>query len=84
MGLSRALADDAEQRLTFGAMEPLVSLMQETPPNELLPQVVSKLKGGVDSKMLVTAAAAQRPLRRPGLHRLPHVHGPGARLSNRR
>ena len=39
--LSRGLADeegDSELRLTFGPLERLASLMQETPPDKLLPK----------------------------------------------
>jgi hypothetical protein len=57
LGLSRGLADEAGERLTFGALEPLVSLMQETPLEKLLPLVVAKLKAGTDLKTLVTSAA---------------------------
>ena len=35
LGLSAAWADDADQRVTFGNLEPLVSLMQETAPDKL-------------------------------------------------
>jgi hypothetical protein len=57
MGLSRAEADDGPQRLTFGELEPLASLMQETLPEKLLPLVVDRLNAGVDLKSLVAAAA---------------------------
>ncbi|MBA3480659.1 MAG: hypothetical protein H0T51_02485 [Pirellulales bacterium] len=58
LGLSHALADDdSTPRLTFGALEPLVSLMQETPPDKLLPLLVTKLNAGADLKTLVTSAA---------------------------
>src|SRR5436190_744853 len=57
LGLSRTFADEPAQRLTFGALEPLVSFMQETPPNKLLPLLVKKLNAGTDLKTLVTAAA---------------------------
>src|SRR4051812_23236390 len=57
LGLSRAFADDSTQRLTFGALEPLVSFMQETAPDKLLPSLVKKLKTGTDLKTLVTSAA---------------------------
>ena len=52
-----ALAGGAPARLTFGDMEPLVALMQETPVNKLLPVLVGKLKGGTTIKQLVSAAA---------------------------
>jgi hypothetical protein len=54
---SRALADEGAERLTFGAMEPLVALMQETPADRLLPIVVERLKTGTDLRQLVAAAA---------------------------
>ena len=54
---NEALAETGATRLTFGDMEPLVCLMQETPLNRLLPVLVEKLKGGTDLKQLVAAAA---------------------------
>ena len=57
LGLSRAFADDPSERLTFGALEPLVSLLQETPPDKLLPLLVAKLSAGTDLKTLVASAA---------------------------
>lgn len=57
LGLDRVFAQD-EPRLTFGAMEPLVALMQETPIAGLQPLLVDMVKGGkVDLKQLVAAAA---------------------------
>ena len=46
LGMSPAIAEEASQRLTFGDLEPLVSLMQETPPEKLLPLLVAKLQIG--------------------------------------
>jgi hypothetical protein len=59
LGLSpRALADDsADHRLTFGAMEPLVTMIQETPADKLLPLAVTKLQAGTELRTLVAAAA---------------------------
>jgi hypothetical protein len=58
LGLSQVrAAEDAGGRLTFGDLEPLVSLMQETPPDDLLPLVVNKIHGGAELKALVAAAA---------------------------
>ncbi|MBT4864538.1 MAG: hypothetical protein HON53_05365 [Planctomycetaceae bacterium] len=57
LGLSPALAGETGKRLTFGKLEPLVSLMQETEPNKLLPLLVNELKSGSDLKTLTTAAA---------------------------
>ena len=55
--IATALADEVGERLTFGKMEPLVSLMQETPPDKLIPQLVEKLQAGTSLKTLVAAGA---------------------------
>jgi hypothetical protein len=52
-----ALAAEGSGRLTFGSMEPLVSLMQQTPIDRLLPAVMEQIKGGVSLRSLVAAAA---------------------------
>ncbi len=57
LGLTPAWGDEIDARLTFGDMEPLVALMQETPPDDLLPLAVEKLRAGIDLKTLVAAAA---------------------------
>jgi hypothetical protein len=57
LGLSRALADDAQDALSFGKLEPLVSLMQDTPVDRLLPMLVEKLTSGTDLRTLVAAGA---------------------------
>ena len=57
MGLAAAVADDGPATLTFGAMEPLVSFLQETPVGRLVPALVEKLRGGTDLRDLVAAAA---------------------------
>ncbi len=54
---STALADGNTGRLTFGASEPLVAFMQETPIDRLLAEVVEKMKNGTDLRQLVAAAA---------------------------
>ena len=43
--------------ITFGDLEPLVSFLQETHPDKLLPKVVEKLKSGTELKTFVAAAA---------------------------
>src|SRR5262245_20287035 len=56
--LPRAWADDAESdRITFGALEPLVELLVETPVDGVLPKLVEKLRAGLPLKDLVAAAA---------------------------
>jgi hypothetical protein len=52
-----ALADGPAGHLTFGALEPLVDLMQGSPADRLLPIVVERLRGGADLRGFVTAAA---------------------------
>jgi hypothetical protein len=55
---SKALAGDAPAgRLTFGALESLVSLMEETPADKLLTLAVAKLQGGTVLRTLVAAGA---------------------------
>jgi len=43
--------------LTFGELEPLVSFLQETSPDKLLPKVIDKIKNGTDLKTFTAAAA---------------------------
>src|SRR5687767_1203715 len=57
LGLAPALADEGKGFLSFGDLEPLVGLMQDTPANKLLPIVVEKMKQGVETRQLVAAAA---------------------------
>ena len=58
MGLTSARGeDDAGGRITFGGLEPLVGLMQETAVGRLVPVLVEKLKAGTELKQLVAAAA---------------------------
>ncbi|AMV36915.1 hypothetical protein [Planctomyces sp. SH-PL62] len=58
MGLTPAWADDGgERRISFGGLEPLVALMQETSADRIVPTLVEKLRGGTDLKQLVAAAA---------------------------
>jgi hypothetical protein len=57
LGFSSAFADEGPERLTFGQLEPLVSLMQETPAARLMPLVVDRLRGGTELRTVVAAAA---------------------------
>jgi hypothetical protein len=58
LGLARAAAAEAgKDRLNFGALEPLVALMQETPLARLLPVLVEKHQAGTDLRTLTAAAA---------------------------
>src|SRR5437867_3953845 len=57
LGLSRGFAADAPEALNFGELEPLVCLMQETPPANLLPRLADQLKSGTDLRRLTAAAA---------------------------
>ena len=50
MGLTPAWADDeGDGRITFGGLEPLVGLMQETAVDRLVPVLVEKLAPGPSS-----------------------------------
>src|SRR5580765_4699375 len=55
LGLASSLGDEAA--LSFGPLEPLVCLMQETPVNRLLPTLVEQLRSGMDLRRLTAAAA---------------------------
>lgn len=57
MGLATVRGADATGRLNFGALEPLVTLMQETPPEKLLPLLATQYQGGTDLKTMVAAGA---------------------------
>ena len=57
LGLATAFASESAEALTFGELESLVCLMQETPANKLLPVLTAKLKSGTDLRRLVTAGA---------------------------
>jgi len=59
MGLATARAGEGEEgeRLDFGGLEPLVSLMQETAVGDIVPVLVGKLREGTELKQLVAAAA---------------------------
>src|SRR5580658_1156940 len=55
--LGSARADEPAAALSFGPLEPLVSLMQETPVNRLLALLVAQWRSGVELRRLVAAAA---------------------------
>lgn len=55
--LSAAPADEPADALSFGPLEKLVCLMQETPVNRLLPVLAAQLRAGVELRQLVAAAA---------------------------
>jgi hypothetical protein len=57
LGLSPALAEEGAESLTFGKLEPLVSMMQETNVERIQPALVDKLRGGTELRELVAAAA---------------------------
>ncbi len=57
LGLTSAFAEEAADTLSFGSLEPLVCLMQETPVSGLLPVLADRLRTGTDLRTLVSAAA---------------------------
>jgi hypothetical protein len=56
LGLALPPADGAAA-LDFGTLEPLAALLQDTPPDKLMPALVGKLKAGTDLRTLVAAGA---------------------------
>src|SRR4030095_9573682 len=57
LGLAPAFAADAPDALEFGSLESLVVLMQETPPDKLLPLLTQTLKSRTQLQTLVSAGA---------------------------
>jgi hypothetical protein len=57
LGLGTVRADEKPKELTFGKLEPLVCLLQETPPAKLLPLLVKRIQEGTDVKELIAATA---------------------------
>ena len=58
LGFSPAFADQGNEHLDFGVLEPLADLLQQTPVENLLPLLVGKLKAGqTDLRQLAAAAA---------------------------
>jgi hypothetical protein len=57
LGLAVAGAEETPEALSFGPLEPLVCLMQETPVNRLVPTLVAQLQTGTDLRQLTAAAA---------------------------
>jgi hypothetical protein len=56
LGVSPALAAEPEA-LSFGKLEPLVCLMQETAPDRLLPLLIERLAAGTELTQLLAAGA---------------------------
>ncbi len=57
LGISVAQAGENDDRLTFGEMEPLVSLMQETPLSRLQSVLIDKIDRGTDLPTLIAAGS---------------------------
>ena len=57
LGISSAFASEENDRLTFGELEPLVSLMQETPLKRLQRVLIDKHNSGIDPSTLIAAGA---------------------------
>lgn len=57
LGLSRAWAEESSRPLTFGALDPLVDLMQQTPADKLMPLLVEKVQQGTPLRTLVAAGS---------------------------
>jgi hypothetical protein len=57
LGFSEAFLTRTRERLRFGALDPLVDLLQETRADELLPLLAGKLRAGTALSDLVAAGA---------------------------
>ena len=57
LGLAPTPSEASPPALSFGSLEPLVCLMQETPVQKLLPILVEQLRLGTDLQHLTAAAA---------------------------
>jgi hypothetical protein len=57
LSLTSAFAGEAVEALDFGALEPLVRFMQETPADKLVAALAEKVKAGEGLQRLVAAAA---------------------------
>ncbi len=57
LGISSAYAEDADDRLTFGDLEPLVTLMQETPLDRLQPVLIERINQGTGLSTLIAAGS---------------------------
>ena len=57
LGMAPCAAADAPDKLTFGPLEPMVALMQETPADKLMPILVDKLNSGTKIRDLIAAGA---------------------------
>ncbi|MDZ4859503.1 MAG: hypothetical protein SGI88_11030 [Candidatus Hydrogenedentes bacterium] len=57
LGLAHADVAELPSALTFGELEPLVALMQDTEPNKLTALLVERLKSGTSLQTLVAAGA---------------------------
>lgn len=49
--------ESGDERLDFGARQPLVDLLQQSSPEKMLPAVIEKIRGGVALSDIVAAAA---------------------------
>lgn len=57
LGIATAEGAALDNALSFGELEPLVALMQETSPEQLTAQLVARLNAGAELKTLVAAGA---------------------------
>ena len=80
LGLAPTWAEEASKSLSFGKLEPLVALMEETSIDKLQPLLLDKLRSGqISGGRLV----GQRPqVRRRGLRWVSHDDGARASLSD--
>ena len=56
LGVS-SFAEESALKLTFGALEPLATLMEQTPADRLLPILADRVRQGADLRQFIAAAA---------------------------
>jgi hypothetical protein len=57
LGIAAAWGGEDDDRLTFGEMEPLVAMMQETPLERLQPRLIEQIQRGTDLATLIAAGS---------------------------
>ena len=66
LGLAPTWAEEASESLSFGKLEPLVALMEETSIDKLQPLLIDKLRSGKSDLARLVAAASLANARKFG------------------
>jgi hypothetical protein len=68
LGLARVFADEGDNRLTFGDLEPLATLMEDTAADKLQALLIEKIQSGTALRTLVAAGALANARKFGGHH----------------